>query len=150
MKESINRTWRFIQLLEKEQSAINQLGQGSLAQYVAKIYDLQLQQSGKKLKNSINDEFEQVANSLLQYQEEAHLMRYEIGIDKYQRVANNHYERKAPKAMPKSGIVVFPFQGEYWNDELGNYKVSLPNKCEESEDWELFFKWINNYSSVYY
>lgn len=141
LKEPINRIWRFIQLLEEEQQKTAQLGEGALADYVNHIYRLQLQQSSKKLKNVINDEFEKVANNLLKYQEEANLMRYEIGIDKYQRVANNHYQEKSEKVKSKqTGVVVFPFQGEFWNDELGNYKVSLPSKCEESEDWELFFK----------
>jgi tetratricopeptide (TPR) repeat protein len=141
MKESINRIWRFIQLLEKEQQKIHLIGSDPLTEYVNNIYQLQLQQSSKKLKNRVNDEFEKVANSLLKYQEEANLMQYEIGIDKYQRVANNHYQQQSEKVVgKKTGIVVFPFQGEFWNDEVGNYKVSLPSKCEESENWELFFK----------
>lgn len=141
LKEPINRVWRFIQLLEKEQKQTVRLGTGPLAEYVNHIYQLQLQQSSKKLKNNVNDEFEKVANNLLKYQEEANLMRYEIGIDKYQRAANNHYQAKTKQAAAKqTGVVVFQFQGEFWNDELGNYEVSLPSKCEESEDWELFFK----------
>ena len=141
MKEPINRIWRFIQLLESEQQKIAQIGLGPLAEYVNNIYQLQLQQSSKQLKKRVNDEFEKVANNLLKYKEEANLMRYEIGIDKYQRVANNHYQKQSENmAVNKTGVVVFPFQGEFWNDELGSYKVSLPSKCEESEDWELFFK----------
>lgn len=141
MKESINRIWRFIQLLEKEQQQVEQLGGAALSAYVEKIYALQLQQSSKQLKNRVDDQFEIVANNLLKYREEANLMRYEIGIDKYQRVVNNHYQQKQPQQEAKrEGVVVFPFQGEFWNDELGNYQVSLPSQCEESEDWELFFK----------
>ena len=35
---------------------------------------------------------------------------------------------------------VYSFQGEFWNDELDDYKVVLPNKCENVEEWDIFFK----------
>jgi hypothetical protein len=35
---------------------------------------------------------------------------------------------------------VYPFQGEFWNDELADLKVVLPNKCKNLEEWDIFFK----------
>jgi hypothetical protein len=82
-----------------------------------------------------------MANQLLQYEEEAHLMEYEIGVDMYQRVYESHYrEEKSGEEKAGDGMVVYPFQGEFWNDELADYHVQLPNKCNNTEEWDIFFK----------
>ncbi len=85
-----------------------------------------------------------MANDLLQYEEEAHLIEYEIGLDMYQRVNQFHYkEDEVPSKDDSPGMrgkAAYPFQGEFWTDELDNYNVTLPDKCSESEEWDIFFK----------
>ena len=98
----------------------------------------------------MNEEFEVIANDLLRYEEEANLMRYEIGIDMYQRVSQTHYQAKENTSFESKDDadlegktlkkVVFPFQGEFWNEELANYKVTLANRCDEFKEWDVFFK----------
>jgi hypothetical protein len=46
----------------------------------------------------VNDAYEKMANAMLQFEEEAHLMEYEIGIDMYQRVHSYHYEEEPSDA----------------------------------------------------
>ena len=68
-------------------------------------------------------------------------MAYEIGLDMYQRVNQYHYAQDGKQDKNTSqGIVVYPFQGEFWNDELADLKVVLPNKCKNLEEWDIFFK----------
>lgn len=143
-KKDIKQTWDFLQLLEKEKASckeFNRKGSDELYQYLDKLYAFKIAESTSALKSRIESEYERYADDLLQYEEESHLMAYEIGLDMYQRVSQSHYseEQKTQKDTSER-IVVYPFQGEFWNDELADLKVVLPNKCKNLEEWDIFFK----------
>jgi hypothetical protein len=142
-KKQINRIWRFLELLEQEKAALDKFDDGALRSYLERLYDLQIQQSRANLKHHIKDEYEKVANDLLQYEESVHLMEYEIGLDMYKRVYEAHYQedrQNASKSAVAKKAATYPFQGEFWNDELADYRVNLPNKCQDMEEWDIFFK----------
>ncbi len=143
-KKRINEAWRFLLLLEKERENGKQISQKDLFDYIDEIYNLQIQETKKEFQDLVRKEYEDMANDLLQYEEEAHLIEYEIGLDMYQRVNQYHYrEDKAPAKDNTPGVkrdVAYPFQGEFWTDELDDYNVTLPDKCSESEEWDIFFK----------
>ncbi|HPR56469.1 MAG TPA: hypothetical protein PLV84_15165 [Deltaproteobacteria bacterium] len=143
-RRNIKETWDYLQLLEGEKARIEEFrlsGAEALSGYLDKLYTLQLAESTAVLKDQIETEYEKYANELLQYEEEAHLMAYEIGIDMYQRVSVNHYfEDRKDKGQGDRGVVVYPFQGEFWNDELAVLKVVLPDRCKNLEEWDIFFK----------
>jgi hypothetical protein len=70
-------------------------------------------------------------------------MEYEIGLDMYQRVQSYHYSEDPSgqdSRESQKGKALYNFQGEFWNDELDDYEVTLVNKCEEAEEWDIFFK----------
>ena len=145
-KKNVKKVWDFISMLENEKSQVSELHNDNLIKYVEGVYDLQIEDSTYHLRHLIKNEYATRANALLQFEEESNLMRYEIGVDMYQRVAQNTYvdASKQENALKKKkekleAQVVFPFQREYWNDELGFYQVSLPNKCDTFKDWDLFF-----------
>ena len=141
-KKHINQIWRFLERLEKERAACTEFKDSALRSYLEKLYDLQIQQSRNKLRRLIETEYEKAANDLLQYEENAYLMEYEIGLDMYKRVYDVHYQedRKESSDDPKPKRAVYPFQGEFWTDELADYRVTLPNKCQDMEEWDIFFK----------
>jgi hypothetical protein len=143
-KKNIKQTWDFLQLLEQEKAGCEVFklkGSDEFYQYLDKLYAFQIAESTSVLKTQIESEYERYANDLLQYEEESHLMAYEIGIDMYQRVSQYHYsDEKKAKSEKYEGIVVYPFQGEFWNDELADLKVVLPNKCKNLEEWDIFSK----------
>ena len=140
-KPKVSKTYKFLNLLEKELEACQKFSDETLKSHLVKIYELQIDESREKLRKQINDGYEIIANDLLQYEEEAYLMEYEIGLDMYQRVYQSHYiEEKTIKEKVAKGLTFYEFQGEFWNDELGTYKVTLPNKCEKMEEWDVFFK----------
>jgi len=143
-KKQINETWRFLLLLEKEREIGKQISQKDLFDYIDEIYSLQIQETVKELQDLVRNEYENMANDLLQYEEEAHLIEYEIGLDMYQRVNQFHYKNdEAPFKDDDSEMrrkAAYPFQGEFWTDELDDYNVTLPDKCSESEEWDIFFK----------
>jgi hypothetical protein len=59
-------------------------------------------------------------------------MEYEVGLKLYERV-----KRGAKLAQPEkqaqltSAQIAFKFTGEYWNDELRSYRVTIPSRCIE-------------------
>ena len=141
-KSHIRRTWDFLQLLEQERSLCTKLKDKALRAYLERLYDLQIAQSRRKLKLQIESDYETAANNLLRYEENAHLMEYEIGLDMYKRVYDVHYREDRAEGRQDSleAKVVYPFQGEFWNDELATYQVKLPNKCQDMEEWDIFFE----------
>ncbi len=152
-KKPIKKRWAFIQLLEQERALIDDLDSDELASYVSEVYQLQVDETSYELRKQIEAAYAEHANELLQYEEESNLMRYEIGVDMYQRVAQASYQ-PSPQVQPFGGTlgerktqgnqddsrVKYAFQHEYWNDELGHYQVDLPNNCKSFEDWDLFFE----------
>lgn len=140
-KKKINETWKFLELLDAEKQKAMMVPDKPLKEYLAKMYSLQIAESSNDLRLYVQNEYETMANQLLQYEEEAHLMEYEIGVDMYQRVSESHYSEETEKGSDDDGgLVIYPFQGEFWNDELADYHVRLPSKCNNTEEWDVFFK----------
>ena len=142
-KPRIKELWQFLTLLEDEHALVQNNPDGNLASFLDQVYTLKRQKIERQFKTTLNEAYEKLANSMLQFEEEAHLMEYEIGIDMYQRVRSYHYtEEKAASEQESgsNGTAVYAFQGEFWNDELDHYEVVLPNKCQNAEEWDIFFK----------
>ncbi len=146
-RKNVKEVWDFLQVLEKERARCAEFkprkkdAPDEFYQYLDRLYGFQIAESTAVLKSRIESEYERYADSLLQYEEEAHLMAYEVGLDMYQRVNQYHFKEEQ-KTDEKAGpsMVVYPFQGEFWNDELADLKVVLPNKCKNHEEWDIFFK----------
>ncbi|MDJ0782189.1 MAG: hypothetical protein QNJ22_09470 [Desulfosarcinaceae bacterium] len=142
-KPQINRTYRFLNLLEAESAQIETIDTSEMREYLHNIYQLQMKESRSDLRHQIDDTYEIIANNLLQYEEDTHLMEYEIGLDMYQRVSQIHFDAdqvpEEEKRTPRK-VAVYKFQGEYWNDELATYQVELESKCQNMEEWDIFFK----------
>lgn len=142
-KKRINETWKFLALLEREREQSKKLSNKALYDYIDEIYDLQIQKTAAVFKKLVEEEYEKMANDLLKYEEQTHLMEYEIGLDMYQRVHQFHYREDDAvhgDKQDKKGKVAFPFQGEFWIDEMDDYKVTLSDKCENAEEWDIFLK----------
>jgi len=142
-KPKIKHQWHFLNLLESEQASCADNPDAALQSYLAGLYTLKRNEVEHKFRLLITDEYEKMANAMLQFEEEAHLMEYEIGIDMYQRVQDYHFSEDQPD-RPETDVqkkkAVYAFQGEFWNDELDDYEVALPNKCQNAEEWDIFFK----------
>ncbi|GAB6096971.1 hypothetical protein JCM14469_32250 [Desulfatiferula olefinivorans] len=141
----INETWAFLRLLDTEHSRIQRLEDPGLSDYLRTIYDLRLEQARREFRLRVDEKYVNLANDLLEYEEKADLMAYEVGLDMYQRVYQYHYTEGADRGKtetvaPGRYLAVYPFQGEFWNDELNMYKVTLEDKCACMEEWDIFFK----------
>jgi tetratricopeptide (TPR) repeat protein len=142
-KTKVKRQWRFLNLLEGEQELVAANPDDRLKTYLSELYALKRKEAEHHFRLLVTDEYEKMANAMLQFEEEAHLMEYEIGIDMYQRVHDYHYDEDQAEqedVRDRKGRAVYAFQGEFWNDELDDYEVMLPNKCQNAEEWDIFFK----------
>jgi len=140
-KPRVKQLWEFLSLLEEETRRIDTVQDEALAAYLEQLYRLKQDEYERLLRLRIEDTYETMADNLLQFEEEADLMAYEIGLDMYQRVSEVHYtEDEIEAEASKTGMVSYAFQGEFWNDELDHYTVSLPDKCQDAEEWDIFFK----------
>jgi len=143
-KPDIMFQWNFIQALELEKQELDDINYKDLKLHLQKVYTLKIAKTSFVLSELIDEEYEVRANALLEFEEASNLMRYEIGVDMYQSQAKLSYQNTKDTTDTTTGkqpeVVKYAFQKEYWNDELGHYKVSLPNKCQEFSQWELFFK----------
>jgi hypothetical protein len=144
-KPWVKRIWSFLELLESEQSRLARISNPELSAYLDNLYSLKRKQYEQRFRLLVRDEYEKMANEMLRFEEEAHLMEYEIGTDMYQRISAISYKEgknKTANADSDEATIkaIYNFQGEFWNDELDDYKVVLPNKCENAEEWDIFFK----------
>jgi tetratricopeptide (TPR) repeat protein len=142
-KSKVKQQWRFLDLLEREQQLAAANTDQRLKAYLDELYALKVREAEHRFRLMVTDEYEKMANAMLQFEEEAHLMEYEIGIDMYQRVHDYHYDEDQPEQQDmrnEKGRAVYAFQGEFWNDELDDYEVVLPSKCQNAEEWDIFFK----------
>jgi len=135
-KKHVDQIWQFLELLEKERAACVKLKEPVLRSFLENLYDSQIQQSRHKLKCLIEGNYEKAANDLLRYEANAHLMVYDIDLDMYKRVYEVHFEMDPPERSlsPKAKKAVYRVQREFWNDELPDYQVKLPNKSQDMEE----------------
>ena len=142
-KPGIKGLWRFLDLLEREHKQVEEAQLPDLNAYLDRLYALKRTATERRFRIGVNAEYEKMANSMLRFEEETHLMEYEIGIDMYQRVHMYHVEENQKSTLPPTEpekVAVYAFQGEFWNDELDDYEVMLPDKCQKAEEWDIFFK----------
>jgi tetratricopeptide (TPR) repeat protein len=142
-KTKIKTVWKLLNLLQREHELVAAEPESDLKAYLDLLYKLKRQDVEKRFKVLVEDEYQKMADAMLKFEEEAHLMEYEIGIDMYQRVHDYHVEGKDPeekKSKSRNKVAIYAFQGEFWNDELDDYEVVLPDKCQKAEEWDIFFK----------
>ena len=141
-QKQINRAWEFLTLLEKEHQGVALISDPDLQAYLSRIYTLQLNKTKSDFKKLVTDAYENMADGLLKYEEESHLIAYEIGLDMVERVQQYHYQEKNDAGAPqtKDHKIAYPFQGEFWSYELDDYHVTLIDKCQCAEEWDVFFK----------
>ena len=140
-RPDIQRTYRFVTLLSKEKEMVSTLHDTVLKTYLNRLYDLKIREVSTLLAAQVKDAYERLAADLLQYEEDTSLMAYEVALDMSQRVRERHGGKPSGvKEENDRGKVVYTFQGEFWNDELMNYRVHLEDKCDQHEEWDIFFK----------
>jgi hypothetical protein len=132
---STKRAARFLESLNLEGENLGRHAGGfgdRLYTHLTKIYDLAHAEAERIYQQRLRDAVREEADKLLRADEQVRLMEYEVGLKLYERV-----KRGAKLAQPEkqaeltSAQIGFKFTGEYWNDELRSYRVTIPSRCIE-------------------
>lgn len=132
---STKRAARFLQSVNLENESLGRHAGGfgeRLYKHLTRIYDLAHAEAERIYQQRLRDAVREEADKLLRAAEQVRLMEYEVGLKLYERV-----KRGAKLAQPEKQVsltsaqIGFKFTGEYWNDELRSYRVSIPSRCLE-------------------
>jgi hypothetical protein len=103
-----------------------------LTSHVVKLYDLAHAEAQRVYEQRIRDAVRDEANRLLRAAEQVRLVDYEVGLKLYERQKKGAAVARVEENVPLTDSqVAFPFEGEYWNDELRTYRVNLKSRCVE-------------------
>jgi len=100
--------------------------------HLNRLYVLAVAEAQRVYEARLKDSVRQEADKLVRAAEQVRLMDYEVGLKLYERIKRGSKITKDIEEPPLSQKeVAFPFDGEYWNDELRSYRVSLKSRCIE-------------------
>ncbi|QSQ10673.1 hypothetical protein [Myxococcus landrumensis] len=129
------RAARFVETLDLEGERLGRYA-GSfgdrLFTHLTKLYDLSRAEAVRVYDARLSDAVRHEADTLLRAAEQVRLMEYEVGLKLYERVKKGA-KIVAPEdeQLLTPDSVAFRFNGEYWNDELKSYRVSIESRCIE-------------------
>ncbi|NTX05042.1 hypothetical protein [Myxococcus sp. CA040A] len=129
------RASRFVETLDLEGERLGRYA-GSfgdrLFSHLTKLYDLSRAEAVRVYDARLAEAVRQEADTLLRAAEQVRLMEYEVGLKLYERVKKGA-KIVAPEdeQLLTPDSVAFRFDGEYWNDELKSYRVSIESRCIE-------------------
>ena len=132
---SSKRAARFLESLNLEGEQLNRHAGAfgdRLYKHLQKVYDLAHAEAERIYQQRLGDAVREEADKLLRADEQVRLMEYEVGLKLYERVKRGAKLAQPEKQAPlTSAQIAFKFTGEYWNDELRSYRVSIPSRCIE-------------------
>ncbi|RME19036.1 MAG: hypothetical protein D6806_19000 [Deltaproteobacteria bacterium] len=132
----------FARLLDTELGALDDFAaaweQNGLLAHLRRLYELKLSYINRKLNNRLDSALREVAEKLLEFEEQMNLLEYEIGLDIYKRIKGTPTRKQEEKQqIPKYGNdVYYEFDGEFWNDELHDFRFFIEDRCFGEERWE--------------
>lgn len=127
------RIFAFLDALQRERGRVEQFSdEFGLATQLGRIYELKIAEINRELDRVVEDEANEVAAELLDYEEQARLVDYEISLEVFRRIKRGSGKRIIDNEPPiplGSREVYYRFDGEYWNDELHDYRYRIDNRC---------------------
>jgi tetratricopeptide (TPR) repeat protein len=133
--ELVRRAGEFVVLLQKERDLVDQYAgrfdPSGLTRTLRALYERELAEATRQREVLLKRALQSAADRLLRDEEQVRLLDYEIGLDLYKRVKKGSASnRPAVKDEPVRPVdVAYVFDGEYWNDELKDYRLFLPSRC---------------------
>lgn len=132
------RTRLLLNLTDERDRVASLLGAsgGKLVAHVTSLYETAIDDNDMAWRHNFAKAADAVALRLLDTEEQINVLDYEVSLAIFRPVED--IEPKAIAAQVQSPQdakldptveVIYPFDGEYWNDELGDYQVMLPDRC---------------------
>ena len=134
---------KYIQSLEKEKNIIRSFPvswrNSGVGQYSIKLVDTRMNTSLKQVNRIVQSHLGQVQSELKSFFDQEKFLRYE-GLrgkrkELKKRISNKHLgnieivESKSRDYFVQNGFEFWPFNGEYWLDEIGNYNYVGIQNC---------------------
>lgn len=127
------QTFALLDTLQRERGRIERFSEEhGLASHLGRIYDLKIAQVNRLLDRTVAEEAVAVASELLDFEEQARLVDYEVSLEVFRRIkrgAGKAVTEPLPPIPVGSRQVYYRFDGEYWNDELHDYRYRIENRC---------------------
>jgi len=113
-------------------------GDNGLLDHLTRIYELKLQSVDRRIRQRLDASIRLVAEKLLGHEEQMNLLQYEIGLSIYKRIKGVPTKKEArQEKIPFSDArIYFEFDGEFWNDELHDFRFFITDRCFSEERWE--------------
>jgi hypothetical protein len=131
------RLFAFLDSLQRERDEAGRFSdEFGLGSHLGRLYTLKLAAVNRQLERVVQDEANAVASELLDYEEQARLVDYEVSLEVFQRLKQGRGKKVVDQeaAIPLgSRQVYYRFDGEYWNDELHDYRFRIDNRCFAEE-----------------
>ncbi|MDP2340197.1 MAG: hypothetical protein Q8O67_04500 [Deltaproteobacteria bacterium] len=127
------RMFAFLDTLQRERERVERFSdEFGLASHLGRVYDLKVAEVNRDLDRVVREEANAVAAELLDYEEQARLVDYEVSLEVFRRLKKGTGKVIADTEAPiplGSRDVYYRFDGEYWNDELHDYRFRIDNRC---------------------
>ncbi len=108
---------------------------GGLFKHLRRLYKKKRAQVKEELFTAQEISTREVAEEMLDAEEQVNLLEYEVGQAIFQRVGESasatHVRKHASKVPISSERTYYVFSGEYWTDELPHYKFNIEDRCVE-------------------
>jgi tetratricopeptide (TPR) repeat protein len=118
--------------LHTEAALVSRISDGRLEDHLKALYAARLAFIEDNLRRGLEHGLEDVVNELLRINEQMDLIDYEIGAGLVKPGTKHGAARITARAgeLPYgSPQVFFPFDGEYWSDELNDFAVLADDRC---------------------
>lgn len=134
-RPAVRRAQDFLDRVEAERTALYREGQAlgePLFAHLADLYATELAEAERVRDARLTVALDAVAERLLDAAEQARLVDYEVGMKLNAQLEVNPKALVLAQPEPGGGPeVAYRFTGEYWNDELRDYRVTLDDRCGE-------------------
>jgi tetratricopeptide (TPR) repeat protein len=139
--QALSEAGKYLTAVEDEKSLIDRYASlfatPGLTVRLREIYRLSEDEALRRKALAQEKALVKAADEILRADENLRLQDYEVALDMYRRAKVGEGARVAVvEEKLNKGDVVFPFQNEFWNDELRNYRLFLKNRCPEVEGEE--------------
>jgi len=118
--------------LHTETALVRTLSGGGLKEHLTSLYAIRLAFIEDHVRRGLDHAIEHVVDELLRVSEQMDLIDYEIGaglVKPGTRQGTSKVTARSGALPYGSAQVFFPFDGEYWSDELNDFAVLADDRC---------------------
>ena len=114
-----------------------------LGKYLSQLLEKRKKANSKKMRADLSSQLKSIHEELLNLSDQIEILKFELiskrkGLAKVRAIKNNKNVQgrvtKKRSFYVKNGYEYWPFNGEYWLDELGNYHYEGEDQCNSFGD----------------